>query len=313
MLGLRDLWARRKARALLRESRKIMRYRGNRLSPADREQILARIDTLADVLSHKPVDQEELAQAQRALKDALRKHWKTLKGETVLEYLRSLAFAIGLALVIRAFLIEAFKIPTGSMIPTLMIGDHIFVAKFTYGLRLPFTHLRFVPGRLPERGEVAVFEFPGQGPDNGKDYIKRIVALPGDRVRLTNNRHYINGKPVPTKVVARAVPCEDPSRTACLCDRQIETLGGHVYVTQHYSDTPENRMAGCENAGNWPLAPPGEPQNDVVVPEGHVLAMGDNRDNSSDGRYWGFVPLDYLKGNALVIWWPPGRWFEKIH
>lgn len=311
--ALSKFWAKRKARATLKECRTLLKRKGNRLSASDREQIEARIESLEGALTTRPVDLEDLHRAHRALKATLSKHRRLMRKATVLEYLQSIAVAVALALVIRAFLIEAFKIPTGSMIPTLMVDDHIFVAKFTYGLRIPFTGLCLVPGRMPQRGEVAVFEFPGEGPDNGKDYIKRIVALPGDRVRLKNNRLYINDKPVPTRIIDRQVPCADPSKEMCVCDRQIEILDGHEYITQHFSDTPENRALGCENSPNWPLGRPGEPQRDMVVPEGAVLAMGDNRDNSSDGRFWGYVPLENMKGNALFVWWPPGRWFSKIH
>ena len=309
----------KEARRFARETSRIVRRRGGRLSKADRTTLEARLADLEQALA-TDAPAEKVQAAADALRRELQRHHAVLKRASVLEYIESLGSAIAIALLIRAFLIEAFKIPTGSMIPTLMIGDHIFVNKFVYGLRIPFTHFRVVQGRAPERGEIAVFEFPGEGEDKGKDFIKRIVALPGDRVRLSDNRLYINSEPVYTRVLEHDAECADESlqRQGCRCVRQVERLGEAEYVTQHLAPPPINVGPGCVNSPDWPSDNPlqfngGRESSDVVVPEGHVLAMGDNRDNSSDGRYWGFIPLENLKGQAMFTWWPPGRWFRWVH
>jgi len=241
------------------------------------------------------------------------------------EYMESIGLAILIALLIRAFLFEAFKIPSGSMIPTLLVGDHIFVNKFVYGIRLPFIGYPLTTWRTPKRGEIIVFEFPGNDPKSkGKDFIKRVVAVAGDRVRLRDNVLYVNGEPVSHEVI-KTTSCDDLSEEVqefCKeedeCSIQQEHVDGFEYVIQYRTQNADCRL----NRGSWPevndlLFGPNRNPNwpDVVVPEGHVFTMGDNRDNSEDGRFWGFVPLENIKGKALIIWWsrdPSLSWLSLL-
>jgi signal peptidase I len=303
---------RRSARRLAREVRHVMRNRGHRVPATVREAIEARLADLDRAIA-QDLEGRKLAAASQAVEAEVSRHAE-LKRATVTEYVRSLGAAVGVALLIRAFVIEAFKIPTGSMIPTLKVDDHIFVNKFAYGLRIPFTHYRVVELGKPQRGDIVVFEFPGEGEDKGKDFIKRFVAGPGDRVRLTDNRLYVNGEGVPTEVIDQAAPCDDPTFAHCKCVRQRERLGDATYVTQHLAPPPANSGLGCVNSPDWPSVDGSRDgaHDEVAVPAGHYLAMGDNRDNSSDGRYWGFVPEENAKGSALFLWWPPGRWFHGV-
>lgn len=309
---------RRKARKLSREMGKILKHRGDRLTPNARQVFALKLAELNQIIG-EDCPPEKLKSAMDAVKREYLKHERTLKRASFIEYVQSLGVALIIALFIRAFIIEAFKIPTGSMIPTLEIGDHIFVAKFSFGLRIPFTNIRLVEWGKPERGDVVVFEYPGEGEDKGKDFIKRVVAVEGDRVRLKNNRLVINGEDVPTTVIESGVDCRDEKHSECSCVRLIENLDGHEHFIQHFSPTDMNDR--CINHPDWPTENDlrqfgGRRDNpdfpDVVVPQGHVLCMGDNRDNSSDGRYWGFVPLENLRGKALFIWWPPNRIFKKV-
>lgn len=178
------------------------------------------------------------------------------------EYGEALFIALILALVVRAFLMQAFSIPSGSMQPTLLVGDYLLVNKFTYGIRNPFTNKIWIPVGKPQRGEVVVFIFPQ---DPSKDYIKRVIGLPGERLQIINKKVYING-------------------------RLVETPQA-VYTDPTIIPAPGSPMeATRDNFGP------------VVVPENSYFVMGDNRDQSYDSRFWGFVSLDALRGKAYIIY-----------
>ncbi|GGC80996.1 signal peptidase I [Marinobacter halophilus] len=185
---------------------------------------------------------------------------------------RSFFPVLAIVLVLRSFLIEPFQIPSGSMLPTLEVGDFILVNKYAYGLRLPVAGTKILSVGDPERGDVMVFRYPEDGKTN---YIKRVIGLPGDRVRYRNKQLFINDQPVAREFVARLPPME----------RWREDVGGvehDVYLTM-------GRVGGS-GEGEW------------VVPDGHYFTMGDNRDNSNDSRFWGTVPDDLVVGKAFAIW-----------
>ncbi len=307
---------RKEAVRLVRETERILKHRGHRLTPTARNVIDGRI---SEVRAHL-TQPSRLEPAMKALRDETDRHSAVLRKASAFEYVQSFGSAILIALFIRAFFIEAFKIPTGSMIPTLMVGDHLFVNKLSYGPRIPFTNVRIAEFGQPERGEIVVFVFPGEGDDHGKDFIKRIVAVAGDRVRLTDNVLFVNGEAVITDPGTSRQSCSDDNLTACQCIRQTERLGDVTYVTQHVAPGSDV-FRGCMNNPDWPSDDPRQIGNsahnpdfpEVVVPQGHVFAMGDNRDNSSDGRFWGFIPVEHIKGRALFIWWPLNRMFRSVH
>jgi signal peptidase I len=196
--------------------------------------------------------------------------------------------------VLRSFLFEPFKIPSGSMIPTLLVGDLILVNKFTYGLRLPVLNTRLTEGTPPKRGDVMVFRYP---PKPSLDYIKRVVGVPGDEVAYMNKKLTINGQPVPA---ARLPDYFD--RDAMRYFRQFEeTLG----EKKHRLLNDEERPAFVPGAEDFPFKQNCRYSLEGVVcrvPEGHYFMMGDNRDNSLDSRYWGFVPDKNIVGKAILIW-----------
>lgn len=202
---------------------------------------------------------------------------QAVKEPVVVEYARSFFPVLLIVLIVRSFLYEPFRIPSSSMLPTLLVGDFIFVNKYVYGLRLPVLNWKFVELDEPERGDVIVFKLPS---DPGTNYIKRLVGLPGDTVTYRNRRLFINGEIVAVEPVGEY---QDRSQPGSLLYN--ETLG----------DVEHNIL----------LVPGrGSREGTYVVPPGHYFMMGDNRDNSKDSRYQGvgIIPDDRIVGKAVRVW-----------
>lgn len=206
--------------------------------------------------------------------------------------------AVITVLLIRSVFAEPFKIPSGSMVPTLQIGDHIVVTKYSYGFRIPLTRIPVGDLDVPERGDVVVFVFPGSDDDQISywvdlpvppfatlDYVKRVVGLPGDTIEVRDNTVILNGVPQTRTAIGAYDFVGDDCR---------------VYPTREYTEKLGDREHEALEAVRY-----GESIPDfgpVTVPEGHIFAMGDNRDHSSDSRAWGFVPLRNIKGRARFVW-----------
>ncbi|MEY2860899.1 MAG: signal peptidase [Pseudomonadota bacterium] len=204
---------------------------------------------------------------------------------------------------LRSFLFEPFKIPSGSMIPTLLVGDLILVNKFTYGIRLPVLNIKLTEGNKPQRGDVMVFRYP---PKPSLDYIKRVVGLPGDTVAYLNKRLTINGQAVATATLPEFFD-EDAMRYF----KQLEeSLGDKKHRLLNDDDRPAF-VPGADNfAGRGGCSYTVEGVT-CKVPEGQYFMMGDNRDNSLDSRYWGFVPDKNIVGRAFFVWMNFGN-FKRI-
>jgi signal peptidase I len=196
--------------------------------------------------------------------------------------------------VLRSFLFEPFKIPSGSMIPTLRVGDLILVNKFHYGVRLPVFNKKILDNNEPQRGDVMVFRYP---PQPSLDYIKRVIGVPGDEVAYNDKQLTVNGKPVP-----RAPQPEFFDSDSMRYSRQFrETLGERQYNTLNDDD----RSAFISRSTDFPFLDQCRYSVEGVackVPAGHYFMMGDNRDNSLDSRYWGFVPEANIVGKAFFVW-----------
>ncbi len=242
---------------------------------------------------------------------------------TFLEMLEAIVIALLLAFAIRTFAVQAFKIPSGSMIPTLLIGDHILVNKFLYGTRLPFVNDRLLPIRHPRRGDVLVFKFPK---DHRTDYIKRLVGRPGDVVEMVGRKVYVNGKPWeddPGRYEgggqpAWAVPGDSIRFGPIYVPRKGDTLQivkGRLRVNGRTFDLPQTKIVDEGILKDYfaifydDFFPPGTGMDvNTTTPvarvnEDRYFMMGDNRDNSRDGRFWGFVRDSEIRGKAFVIYW----------
>ncbi len=227
------------------------------------------------------------------------------------DYARSFFPVALVVLVLRSFIFEPFRIPSDSMMPTLLDGDFIIVNKYAYGLRLPVINRKVIPIGSPQRGDVVVFRYPR---DPSVNYIKRLIGLPGDHVQVRSDRITINGQPVPFKIISAY-------NDGCYINMQLaeEHIGNHVHqsmlcpvplfpspVTPAGCNRSESRgyyCGGDASTGPTVDAMVGDaPVFETTVPPGHYFMMGDNRDNSEDGRMWGFVPDDNLVGKATRIW-----------
>ena len=182
------------------------------------------------------------------------------------EYIEAILLAIVIAFFVRTFVIQAYKIPSGSMKPTLLIGDHILVSKFNYGIRLPLIRSTLIPVGTPKRGDIVVFIYPE---DRSKDFIKRLIGLPGDTIEIRDKKILLNG-----------LPWSDAH--GVYVDNLI--IPGSVQPRDNFGP--------------------------VTVPEGSLFVMGDNRDESYDSRFWGFVPMKDVLGKALIIYW---SWNQEDH
>jgi signal peptidase I len=243
---------------------------------------------------------------------------------------------VALGLSLRVLVIEPYQIPTGSMIPSLQIGDHLYVNKLAYGLRVPLTRTHLMTWADPERGDVIILPAPVAPEERGSlahmwdtPYIKRVVGLPGDRLRLRDDRLIINGVALDTQAGAKGVSCDESDALAASCDQQREQAGTRAWTSQHYDSWARAERGAMPS---WPprqspQCPPGVdcgvfgvPEHnpdwpEVIIPEERYLVMGDNRDNSHDGRFWGLIERRDVLGRASFIWWAQdkSRLFQAVH
>ena len=247
----------------------------------------AAIATVEAQFTHLDTDQKKQNEAYIAASSAAKSQpaWA--------EYSQSFFPVLALVFVLRSFLIEPFQIPSGSMIPTLEVGDYIAVNKFAYGIRLPILKTKIIPIGEPKRGDVVVF-FP---PHDKRYFIKRLIGMPGDTIRYSNNVLYVNGEEIKQEFIeTRVPPYAAPGESPSMC---FQYNSQYSVVTELLGDTP-HIMQKCNHPSQLSI------EGTYVVPAGHYFMMGDNRDNSLDSRAWGMVPDKNIVGKAFAVWlhWP---------
>jgi len=277
---------RKKANQILSQTKSVLEKNISRINPGSAALIRQRIGSLEAALAEGST--KDVLIETEALEGASHDYLSKYTKSNLRQNIEALVFAVVLALLIRTFVFQPFKIPSGSMIPTLLVGDHLLVNKFIYGTKIPFTDKVVFPIRNIERGDVIVFTYPNYERDPSKKgvyYIKRVVGLPGDRIDIEGRSLLINGQEVPMQFIGTYLD----ARNGEAFDEYDEDFYGDDHKVI-FRKGKENT-----NIGNYiPV---------TKVPEGNVFVMGDNRDNSQDSRYWGFVPIENIAGKAFVIHW----------
>jgi len=292
--------------ALLGETRRLARRNRRRLDPHVLAEIVALQSEARNALESG--DDGRIARASATLEAAASRHLEPLRPSFLREAVQMVLLAVALAVAVRLFAVEAYRIPSGSMVPTLLPGDVVLVSKSAYGVRLPGGR-ELLAGPMPARGDVIVFDAPGRGV-----LIKRVVGLPGERVELVDEQVYVDGAPQPRSLLADRFDYWNLSADLRYWHPQsgnlyVEELGGRRHGTVHSRLLPRPRPA----------------EGPFHVPPGHLFVLGDNRDDSDDGRSDGgwYVPLEAVRGRAARIlfswgrdgWWPgseSGFRFERF-
>jgi signal peptidase I len=289
MMGIwsKEYQVKRRARQAVSTARSLLDRNASRIEPRVSEFIKEKVSQTEKALGDGRLDvlHSKTEELEVAIRDNLSRFTKSKLRQNI----EALLVAVALALFIRTFIVQPFKIPSGSMIPTLLVGDHLLVSKFMYGTRIPFTDRFILPGvRDIERGDVIVFIYPDYENDPSKKgihYIKRVIGLPGDSIDIRGRNLYINGKEVPLRFLGDYYD----ERSGSSYDEYEEDLFGKKHLVIYEKDREYTQK------GDYvPVA---------RVPEGHVFVMGDNRDNSQDSRFWGYVPVENIEGKAFIIHW----------
>ena len=278
--------ARKRAKQLIKETKVVLEKNRSKLNPESVSILEQKIGNAERAFTSQ--NYEEILKTTEDLESASTDYLSKYTKSKLRQNIEALAFAILLALIIRTFVFQPFKIPSGSMIPTLLVGDHLLVNKFIYGTRIPFTDIEIFPIEKIKRGDVIVFTYPNNERDpskNGLYYIKRVVGLPGDEIDLNGRNLYINGGKVPIEYEGTYAD----KRNSEQFDEYREDLFGEEHTVIF--------RKGKENTNRGSYIPV------TKVPEGSVFVMGDNRDNSQDSRFWGFVPIENIAGRAFIIHW----------
>ncbi|MCX7958686.1 MAG: signal peptidase I [Deltaproteobacteria bacterium] len=285
---LKKYKTRKRFKKMREQTEWILKHRGEKLTEEQKEKALDFLGRLRELSSG--TDYPKFKSEFDKFSDFFEKNLNKHKKGAIRENIESILWAAVIALLLRSFVIEAYKIPSGSMIPTLLIGDHLFVNKYIYGLKIPFTFIKFFDSRKPKRGEIVIFTRP----EEGKDFIKRVIGIEGDTVEVRGHDVYLNGELIKKEYVDEY---EYPERDEysgeyrkVRAQRYLETIDG---VKHYIILRPDSPLMGFGDGV-------------YKVEKDSVFVMGDNRDNSSDSRFFGSVHFRQIKGRAMFIWWSWG-------
>ncbi len=276
----------KRAKRSVATARSLLKNNISKIDPRVGKLIKERISEAESALEDGNL--RDLTTKTEGLESVVEEHLSKFRKSRLRQNIESLLIAVALALFIRTFIVQPFKIPSGSMIPTLLVGDHLLVNKFIYGTSIPFTDKIVLPINNINRGDVIVFTYPNYENDpskNGIDYIKRVIGLPGDNIDIKGRILFINGQAIPIRYLGDF----QDERTGVGYDEYEENLFGkkHQVIYLKGRDSTEK----------------GEYIPVTKVPDGYVFVMGDNRDNSQDSRFWGFAPIKNIAGKAFIIHW----------
>jgi signal peptidase I len=289
MIGIwsKEYRIKKKARQEVSRVRSLLRKNISKIEPQTAELIKEKLNQTEKALSDGKLG--DLVLKTQELEKATSDHLSRFSKSKLRQNIEALLIAIALAFFIRTFIVQPFKIPSGSMIPTLLIGDHLLVSKFIYGTKIPYTDIFILPGiKDIQRGDVIVFTYPNYENETSREgihYIKRVIGLPGDSIDIRGRNLYVNGEEIPLRFLGDFYD----ERTEEPYDEYEENLFGK----KHYVIYRKGKE--YTDKGNYiPVE---------KVPEGYVFVMGDNRDNSQDSRFWGYVPIANIAGKAFMVHW----------
>jgi len=272
----------KKAKAELEEAKPLLRKAERKLAPEQKQEARELVKAVKVALRSK--DEKILAAALSNYSEFKQRKLSGIRVNKLWENIRDLVWILAIVLFVRWIFIEPYRIPSGSMVPTLLVGDQLMVNKLIYGVQIPFTTKKLLNLKSPRRGDIIIFKFPPH--PTGSPYVKRVVAVAGDEVSVKEGQLYINNKPVPRQYQGPYTGPNDPMPCADvdLLEENLDSVRHSILLC--HTDHEDNNFGP------------------VKVPKGAVFGMGDNRDNSADSRYWGFIPLGHIKGKALFIHLP---------
>jgi signal peptidase I len=301
------------SKELLKWLRQLLRKHEDTLEPKAARKLNEGIEHLETLVNTETSDRLRIMEERGKLQSLVEEHLTQFRRGIIREYVEPFAKAALIALMLRAFVVEPFQIPSGSMVPTIMFGDHIFANKLAYGVRVPLLPMNIAGHEIeavawnwsiPKHGDIIVFVTPE---NKTEDYIKRVVALPGEEIAVRDSVVYINGKPF-EQTDQQPFEFNDLDQEGRFIERiatkkfDEDTDGLHHAILRLTHCKEGRSKCDCKGDSVPPLCQ--EPDyGPTTVPEGHVFCMGDNRDSSKDSRFWGTVPLAYIKGKAEFIWW----------
>lgn len=289
----------------------IKRYQ-KKLSQEAIVELNSSFDQLKTALKLKRAQKEEFEKIFQNTRECLKKYLPDTVSRPIREFIEILISAFVIVFILRAFIVDTYHIPTGSMIPTIMPGDRIFASKFIYGFSIPFTNFKFAYWNKPSKGDIVIFEppskviegFPG-APGTLDNFVKRVFAFGGDSIEIKNQHIYINGEPIKRDLVKEHNIFKDQHDSDWFNYHSTlykESLGDNVYYTVNKIPRVNDRaFFGIDKDGkvSFDEATIVKP---YIVPKDHFFVIGDNRDGSNDSRYWGPVPMSNIKGAPMIIW-----------